>query len=48
MATAARVLGIVGTVSYFFYRRTRLDSRARFDADSDYASGQAGSVGRMP
>jgi hypothetical protein len=31
------ILGVLGVIGYFRYRRTRLDARARYDADSGYA-----------
>ena len=31
------ILGGLGVTGYFRYRRTRLDARARYDADSGYA-----------
>ena len=31
------ILGVLGVVGYFRYRRTRLDARARYDADAGYA-----------
>jgi hypothetical protein len=33
----ALVLGVLGAIGYFSYRRTRLEARARYDADSGYA-----------
>ncbi|HEY0660834.1 MAG TPA: hypothetical protein VGD21_05905 [Lysobacter sp.] len=33
----AIVLAIGGSVGWFLYRRTRIDTRARYDADSGYA-----------
>ena len=33
----ALVLGVLGTLGYVSYRRTRLEARARYDADSGYA-----------
>jgi hypothetical protein len=35
------ILGVLGAFGYFKYRSTRLEGRARFDADSDYTSGFA-------
>jgi hypothetical protein len=35
------ILGVLGAFGYFKYRSTRLEGRARFDADSGYSSGFA-------
>jgi hypothetical protein len=32
----ALVLGVLGTIGYWKYRSTRLEGRARYDADADY------------
>lgn len=32
----ALALAVLGTIGYFKYRGTRIEGRARFDADSDY------------
>jgi hypothetical protein len=34
----ALVLGVLGTLGYLSYRRTRIEGRARYDADAGYAS----------
>jgi hypothetical protein len=31
------ILGVLGTIGYFRYRGTRLEARARYEADSGYA-----------
>jgi hypothetical protein len=33
----ALVLGVLGTLGYWSYRRTRIEGRARYDADAGYA-----------
>jgi hypothetical protein len=33
----ALLLGVLGTIGYFSYRRTRLEGRARYDADAGYS-----------
>ena len=33
----ALVLGVLGAIGYVSYRRTRLEARARYDADAGYA-----------
>ncbi|HEV2747537.1 MAG TPA: hypothetical protein VGW34_09605 [Allosphingosinicella sp.] len=35
------ILGVLGAVGYVRYRRTRLEARARYDADAGYAQGLA-------
>ncbi|HEX8482314.1 MAG TPA: hypothetical protein VF650_10455 [Allosphingosinicella sp.] len=37
----ALLVGVLGATGYFKYRNTRLEGRARFDADSEYTSGFA-------
>lgn len=44
LALLGLILGIGGSFGYFSYRKTRLESRARYDADSGYATGSAAGV----
>jgi hypothetical protein len=37
----ALLVGVLGAAGYFKYRSTRIEGRARFDADSGYTSGFA-------
>jgi hypothetical protein len=37
----ALILTVLGAIGYFKYRSTRIEARARFDADSDYTRGFA-------
>jgi hypothetical protein len=37
----ALILAVLGTVGYFKYRSTRIEARARYDADSEYTRGFA-------
>jgi hypothetical protein len=41
VALLALALGALGAFAYFKYRSTRIEGRARFDADVDYTSGFA-------
>lgn len=41
LSLLALILGVLGSIGYLKYRSTRIEGRARFDADSDYTQGFA-------